>query len=635
MIKLTSINISKYKSIVDSQDMKVEEGVTTLVGMNESGKTAILETIAKANYFEEDEDYKFKLTRDFPRKELKRFQRTNDEGDQVGIRCDYLIQEELMDQITSDVGENVLKAETFSVLTHYDNQKKILGVNVNNEVYLNALIKEFNLSGEEAKEIRDLSDINDVSSLLFEHSSEDLKACVSHLQKKIIGYSDAKWDNPIERYIYFKWIQPNIPKFWYYDEYFSLESRINLLKLKNGKLEQSYRKTAQALLEVAQLDLDTLTETNDFEEFTSELEATSNEITATMFDYWSANEDLDIRFAIDNKNKEYILDIRVYNRKHQVTIPLSQRSKGFNWFFSFIIWFSKIQYDEDSNYILLLDEPGLNLHASAQKDLLRFIEDLSKDYQIIFTTHSPFMVDSTRLDRVRTVYEGEKGTTISDSSEERDKNTLFPLQAALGYELSQNLFVGKNNLLVEGPADLLYLKSMSEHLFNIGREGLDEDIVIVPVGGLDKIPAFISLMTGNELNLVALLGSFGSSGGQQRLQEMIQKKIIKEKNIRFFDEFIEGMDKSDIEDLFTQGEYLKYFKKAFPHYEIKVKDLEDKNRRIIPQLNRVTDQKRFNHYKPAQEFAVTKHTEKSFTEGTLQRFEKIFSTINNRFQTQR
>ena len=54
MIKLTSINISKYKSIVDSQDMKVEEGVTTLVGMNESGKTAILETIAKANYFEED-----------------------------------------------------------------------------------------------------------------------------------------------------------------------------------------------------------------------------------------------------------------------------------------------------------------------------------------------------------------------------------------------------------------------------------------------------------------------------------------------------------------------------------------------------------------------------------------------------
>lgn len=135
-------------------------------------------------------------------------------------------------------------------------------------------------------------------------------------------------------------------------------------------------------------------------------------------------------------------------------------------------------------------------------------------------------MDSTRLDRVRTVYEGEEGTTISDSSEERDKITLFPLQATLGYELSQNLFVGKNNLLVEGPADLLYLKSISEHLFNIDREGLDEDIVIVHVGGLDKIPAFISLMTGNELNLVALLDSFDSSGSQQRLQKMIQKKRI-------------------------------------------------------------------------------------------------------------
>src|SRR5699024_315343 len=105
----------------------------------ESGKTAILETIAKANYFEEDEDYKFKLTRDFPRKELKKFQRTNDEGDQVAIRCDYLIKEELIEQINSDIGENVLKAETFSILTHYDNHKKIRGVNVNNEVYLNTL----------------------------------------------------------------------------------------------------------------------------------------------------------------------------------------------------------------------------------------------------------------------------------------------------------------------------------------------------------------------------------------------------------------------------------------------------------------------------------------------------------------
>ena len=59
-----------------------------------------------------------------------------------------------------------------------------------------------------------------------------------------------------------------------------------------------------------------------------------------------------------------------------------------------------------------MDEPGLNLHASAQADLLHFIEDLSKNYQIVYTTHSPFMIDSSNLQRVRTVLETDKGSVI-------------------------------------------------------------------------------------------------------------------------------------------------------------------------------------------------------------------------------
>lgn len=85
------------------------------------------------------------------------------------------------------------------------------------------------------------------------------------------------------------------------------------------------------------------------------------------------------------------LNIRIYNTKHRVTLPLKNRSKGFLWFFSFLVWFSKIQGKKDTNYILLLDEPGLSLHASAQNDLLRFIEEkLAPEYQVLYTTHSPF-----------------------------------------------------------------------------------------------------------------------------------------------------------------------------------------------------------------------------------------------------
>ena len=101
-----------------------------------------------------------------------------------------------------------------------------------------------------------------------------------------------------------------------------------------------------------------------------------------MFEYWTTNKNLDIEFNVEHVN-ERILNIRVRNRNYRVSLPLGNRSKGFLWFFSFLIWFSKIQGDKNKKYILLLDEPGLSLHASAQDDLLRFIDKkLSVDYLI-------------------------------------------------------------------------------------------------------------------------------------------------------------------------------------------------------------------------------------------------------------
>ncbi len=90
----------------------------------------------------------------------------------------------------------------------------------------------------------------------------------------------------------------------------------------------------------------------------------------------------------------------------------------------------------------------------------------------------------------------------------RTQNTLFPLQAALGYDIAQNLFVSKNNLLVEGVADLIYLTVMSDLLKSHGKTSLKEEVTIVPVGGLDKVSTFVSLLGANKLNIVCLLDSF-------------------------------------------------------------------------------------------------------------------------------
>ena len=126
-----------------------------------------------------------------------------------------------------------------------------------------------------------------------------------------------------------------------------------------------------------------------------------------------------------------------------------------------MVWFSAVENRAatSKDLILLLDEPGLNLHALAQSDFLEYIDKLSEERQIIYSTHSPFMVESDQLDRVRVV-EDLKGGNKGHRKPRRVERRAFPLQAALGYSIAQNLFIAKKNALLEGPADFLLLQHM-------------------------------------------------------------------------------------------------------------------------------------------------------------------------------
>lgn len=244
------------------------------------------------------------------------------------------------------------------------------------------------------------------------------------------------------------------------------------------------------------------------------------------------------------------------------------------------------------------------------------------------------MVEAEHLDRVRTCFETEEGTIISDSIQEKDPNTLFSLQAALGYDIEQNLFVSKNNLLVEGPADLIYLTVLSSILEAEKRTFLNENITIVPVGGLDKVTTFISLLRGSKLNVACLLDTFTDQKGKQKVDDLIMHKIIKDKHIRFFNEFADnGKSVADIEDLFDKEEYLKLFNLAFDkeYPEIKLSDLDAGLDTILKQINKAIGKNRFNHYRPANKLNQLGVDKKYFKPATLDKFEKMFTEINKLF----
>lgn len=636
-MKLITVTVDKYKCIESSQTFDVNDGITILVGMNESGKTSVLESIAKTKYFQDDENFKFNLTFDYPRKWKKNVDKSGENP--VAVVCTYELEDCDVDRIEEDLGEGVVLDRQISRTVRYDNSFTVSMIRIDKKRIITNLLKKANAFSESlCEKLEKVNSGQELTHVISEYSDETKIQGIKTLQKLFNSPND-KWNDQIEWYIFNKLISPYFPKFLYYDEYYSLPSRISLEKIRNNSSSISEEeKTAKALIELADINVKELIQSTNFEAFKAELEATQENISEVLFKYWKTNKNLSIAFDIDKKENtdrngtrivEHILDIRVRNKG--VTLPLKNRSKGFNWFFSFLVWFKKIQEDKNSKYVLLLDEPGLNLHASAQKDLLEFIEDLSTDYQILYTTHSPFMIPSDHLDRVRTVLETDKGSVISNSIQEKDPNTLFPLQAALGYDIAQNLFISPKNLLVEGVSDLMYLQVMSNILLSLGREGLKDDITIVPVGGLDKVATFISLLRGQELQIVCLLDTFTDARGKAKVEDLIVGKIIQKNKIKFFDEFVDDYKQADIEDVFTKDDYLKIFNAA-NNKNIKVSDLKGSIKPIIIQLNDYLGVSRFNHYTPANKLVQMGVSLDYFDEQTLNNFENVFKTINKLFQ---
>lgn len=638
-MKLKKVEILKYKSFEESQKFEIENDITILVGMNESGKTSALEAIAKTNYFQDDKSFKFNLTHDYPRKQKKKVDKSGITPE--AIICTYEIDKHLIDEIESEIGKDTLESTEFNITTNYDNKNTWSIIKINRKKFIENITSKLGISSKTLNDkLEKIQSKEDLAVLKSEYTEEKYTEGLSEFDK----YFKNEWgwkNDAISEYVSRVYIKPNKPKFLYYDEYFSLPSRISIEKLEDSNLDEYELKTAKALFELADINTSEILNSEDFEDFIAELEATEAIISEELFKYWATNKNLHITFQIDKKEEtdprnntrivEHILDIRVKNKG--VSLPLKNRSKGFNWFFSFLVWFKRIQEDESSNYILLLDEPGLNLHASAQADLLRFIEDLSANYQIIYSTHSPFMIASDNLNRVRTVLETEEGSIVSDSIQEKDPNTLFPLQASLGYDIAQNLFVSKKNLLVEGVSDLIILTSISGILESEKREHLRPDITIVPTGGLEKVATFISLLRGSKLEIACLLDSFTDAKGKAKMDNMIAEKIIHKNKIRFFDEFLPDYAQADLEDLFAKEDYLKLFNSAFKDIKnIKESELNPTIKQIIIQINKHIGEVRFNHYRPANELVKLGINKDYLAPETLDNFEKVFKEINKLFE---
>lgn len=249
-----------------------------------------------------------------------------------------------------------------------------------------------------------------------------------------------------------------------------------------------------------------------------QLNAASVDISKRFSDWWSQRRHK-IRYQADG---DYFRIWIADDRRTDVEIELESRSKGFQWFFSFYLVFLAESDLEHKHAILLLDEPGLHLHATAQQELIAFFEKLSETNQLVYTTHSPFLIDGENLHRVRPVTENETGhSRISTGIWPSDRETIFPLQAAAGYAMIRGLFQNRKNVLVEGMSDFYYLHALSQQCAQSGRSALPDDIYITPCGGTKHVGHLASLFLGNNVRPLVLLD--GDDAGRARRNALIKE----------------------------------------------------------------------------------------------------------------
>jgi AAA domain, putative AbiEii toxin, Type IV TA system len=394
--------------------------------------------------------------------------------------------------------------------------------------------------------------------------------------------------------------------------------------------------TARSLLNAAGAEKDYVLNP-EYETRKRELENVANGITEEVLKYWTTNPELRVEIDISQQTvsapnppggQMTVLDelrVRLYDNRHLLSLPFDERSTGFRWFFSFLAAFSKYLYSNEP-VILLLDEPGLGLHARAQKDFLRFIDErLGKRCQVIYSAHSPFMVQPGKLERVRLVEDRgrENGSMVSADVLATDPDTLFPLQGALGYDLAQHLFIGQANLVVEGTSDFAYLTILSDWLREKGRTALDERWSIVPVGGADMVPTFVALL-GLHLDVTVLVDARKS--GHQRLSALAQEGYLADKRIITIGEIL-GRPAADIEDLFKTEDYLGIYNAAFnkAHAPVNLPGSDP----IVSRIARAEGIERFYHGKPA-DVLIRRRDQflPKLSERTLANFEALFKRVN-------
>ena len=350
------------------------------------------------------------------------------------------------------------------------------------------------------------------------------------------------------------------------------------------------------------------------------LQSASTSLTQKFKDWWKQGE-YKFRFQADGNH----FRIWVSDDKRLEEIELEGRSKGLQWFFSFFLIFLVESKDSHSNCILLLDEPGISLHPMAQIDLINFFQSLSKENQLIYTTHSPFLVSPNNLSGVYAMFIGDNGESIVSPDLRANKKiaekSIYPIHAAIGITVSETILYGCQPVLVEGISDQIYLQLIKKYVLSQGKYINDKEIVFIPTGGVKGMSPVIKILCGRENDLPFVLLDSDKPGMEKQKQLLNGLYTDAKDKILSISTFLKEGE-YEIEDLMPSEELARTFSKQYRAVNSE-EDFDysfDKNQPLVNQMET---------YAKENGYTLTEGWKVDLAKDFQKNFDRILDKANN------
>jgi len=357
-----------------------------------------------------------------------------------------------------------------------------------------------------------------------------------------------------------------LPVFEFFEDFSSLlPNKIDLEDILNENTNVEGYKAARNFLEVAGLDAAFFREKNH-RILKQKIENLNGEITINFQDYWSQSVGRDNKINLNFELEHYDYThpeksgkpyLEFWIKDKQESLYPKQRSRGVRWFLSFYLELKATAKKNHVSRVILIDEPGLSLHARAQEDVLKVFEDLKSTMQIIYCTHSPHLINANKLYRIlavqRTDDQDDRSETIilhANDLYSASSDTLSPVYSLMGVRINNQDFIQSgNNIIVEDTVMYYYLNAFCR------LAAMEPLPSFIPSTGLTNIPVLSNILLGWKVGFSVL--TMGKSRSDEVLSDL-HRSIFFKKNGELEQQLIKVTDFEYPEDIFSTLDFKKF-----------------------------------------------------------------------------